>query len=98
MIIDKKPLSLAELKEYVKDLDGKEDLMKYLKLFGKASNEKAIKIKKEVKALNNPKIREDCIVKVIDFLPEDQEEINKIFVEANLNTEEADALAEIVKR
>lgn len=98
MIIDKKILSLAELKEYVKDLDDKEDLQKYLKKFGKIGKDKADKIAKEIEELKNPKIREEHIAKIIDFQPKDQEDVNKILSDANLNEEEANALAEIVKR
>ena len=97
MIIKKKALSLAELKEYVKDLDGKEGLQRYLKKFGKIGKDKADKIAKEIEELKNPKIREEHIIKVIDFQPKDQEDVNKILSDANLNEEEANALAEIVK-
>jgi DNA-directed RNA polymerase subunit F len=97
MILDKKPLTFAEVKGYTKDLEGTEDLNKYLKKFGKASKEKSAEIIKNIEGLNNPKIRGEGIVKVADFLPKDQEDVNKIFTDANLSEEEANALAEIVK-
>lgn len=97
MIIDKKPLSIAEVKEYVKDAEGKEALVKYMKKFGKVSKEQHDKIKKAIASLNNPKIREENIIKIIDFLPEDHEDVNKLFPESNLNEEEVKALVEIVK-
>ena len=97
MILNKKPLSIAEVKEYVKDVEGKEALVKYMKKFGKVSKEQHNKMKKAIISLNNPKIKEENIAKVIDFLPEDHEDVNKIFPEANLNEEEAKALVEIVK-
>jgi len=97
MILNKKPLSITEVKEYVKDVEGKEALVKYMKKFGKVSKEQHNKMKKAIISLNNPKIKEENIAKVIDFLPEDHEDVNKIFPEANLNEEEAKALVEIVK-
>lgn len=97
MILNKKPLSLADVKLYLKDVEGNEELIKYIKKFGKISKDKSDKIKEKIVALNNPKIREIGVVKVIDFLPGDQEDVNKIFVDANLNEEEASALIEVVK-
>lgn len=97
MILNKKPLSLADVKFYLKDVDGNEELVKYIKKFGKTQKDKSDKIKEKIVALNNPKIREAGVVKVIDFLPEDQEDVNKVFIDANLNEEEASALIEVVK-
>lgn len=97
MILDKKPLTIIKVLDYVKDSEGKEDLIKYLKKFGKISKEKADKIFDGINALNNPKIRESHIVKMIDFAPKDHEDINKILMEANINEEEANALLEIIK-
>jgi DNA-directed RNA polymerase subunit F len=98
MILDKKALSLAELRGYVKDLEGKDELNKYLKKFGKISKDKAEKVTKGVEALENPKIKSGDIVKIIDFQPQDMEDVNKIFTDSSLNEEEANALAEIVKK
>ncbi len=97
MILNKKPLTIAEVKEYVKDSEGKEILMGYLKKFGRISKGDSEKIREKIASLNNPKIKEEHITKVIDFLPKDSEDINKIFLESNLNEEEANALTEILK-
>lgn len=98
MILNKKPLAIAEVIEYVKNEGGKEELIKYLKKFGKLSKEKVEKIKASIVSLNNPKIKERDIVKVIDFLPKDAEDANKIFAEASLNEEETRALVEIISK
>lgn len=96
MILNKKPLSLAEINEYVKE-GASESVAEYLKKFKKISLEKAKSMRESILSLQNPKIREEHIVKVIDLLPKDQEDVNKIFSEANLNEEEAKAILEIVK-
>lgn len=97
MILSKKPLSLAEVKEYAKEGKGNENLLLYLKKFGKISKEKAVSIKEAIEKLNNPKIREEQIIKVADFMPQDEEDMNKIFSDSNLNEGEARALVEIVR-
>lgn len=97
MILDMKPVSLAEVKEIIKDMDEKKNLEDYLKKFNKLSNEKAEKLKESVKGLDNPKIREDDFIKLADFVPKTSEDINKIFNDVSLNEEEINALLEILK-
>ncbi len=97
MIHNKKPLSMAEVMEYIKGLEGKEALVTYLKKFTKLTQEDSEKLRKSISSLNNQKIKEDNIVKIIDFLPHDKEDVNKILIEANLNEEEANAVLNIIK-
>lgn len=97
MILSKKPLTFAEVKSLVKNLDEKLILSEYLKKFNSLSNADATKLADAVRALNNPKIKEENIVKIVDFLPSDSEDINKIFNEASLSEEETHAILNIVK-
>lgn len=98
MILNKISLTIAEISQYVEKTNENENLISYLKKFGKVSKDEAEKIRKEIVSLNNPKIREEHTIKVIDFLPKDHEEVNKIFVDASLNEEEINALLDIVKK
>ena len=79
MILNKKPLTLSEAKVYAKPSEEKRQVDEYFKIFAKLSREKAEKLGEEIAKLNNPKIREENIVKIVDFLPKDSEDINKIF-------------------
>ena len=97
MILSKKPLTLADVKEHVKKEEVKEEVLEYLKKFSKVSKEKSDEIRESIKKLNNPKIREEHIVRAVDFLPKDQEDVNKIFLDCGLNEEEARAILEITK-
>jgi DNA-directed RNA polymerase subunit F len=38
------------------------------------------------------------MIKIVDFLPENAEEVNKIFNEVSLNEEEINKILEIVKK
>ena len=97
MILNKKPLTIAEVTEYVEDSEQNEKLMKYLKKFGKPSKDDVKKLRSSIEALNNPKIRESDIIKLIDFLPQDQKDVNKILAESSLSEEEANAILNITK-
>ncbi|MBU0760078.1 MAG: hypothetical protein KJ600_01500 [Nanoarchaeota archaeon] len=98
MIHTKTPLTLVEVKEIVSKLEEKQELKAYLKKFTKLSKDKAEKLKEELAGLNNLKMKEEHVVKIIDFLPMDAEDLNKIFIDVSLTEEEINAIVEIVKK
>ncbi|RMD67231.1 hypothetical protein D6817_02160 [Candidatus Pacearchaeota archaeon] len=98
MILNKKPVTLAEAREIVEKLDEAEELKHYFKRFTKLTLEQATKLKEELQNLNNAKLKEEHIVKIVDFLPKEREELNLITADANLSEEEANAILEIVKK
>jgi len=97
ILLSKKHLTLAEVKELATKLEDSNPLSDYLKAFSSLSVEKAKKLEEELRQLDNLKIREEDIVKIIDFLPGTQEEVNKVFTEVSLTEEEANKILEIVK-
>ena len=96
-ILEKEPLSLAEMTTYAKDLDEKKELAAYVRKFSKLKPEQVKKLREEITALDNPKVRESHIVKIADLLPEDEEDLNKVFTEVSLSQEEAQAILSKVK-
>ena len=98
MIISRKPLALGEVAALVPKAEEKRPIDNYLKSFVTLSKGDALKLMEEVRALNNPKLKEENIVKIADFLPKDQEDVNKILIEAGLNEAEANAILEITKK
>tara|TARA_Y100000310_G_C20492694_1_gene720024 strand:+ start:248 stop:547 length:300 start_codon:yes stop_codon:yes gene_type:complete len=97
-ILDKQPLTIAEVASHVKDLDEKKVLADYLKKFSKLTEAEAKKLREDIRAMDNPKIKELDIVKVVDTLPQDAEEVNKIFTDVNLSEEEINSILEKTKR
>lgn len=97
MIVSKKALTLAEVKEYTKDQDNKV-LSDYLKAYGKLSLKDSRDLCKELESLNNHKVKEEHIVKIADFLPKDSEDLSKIFNDVSLNEEETNVILGIVKK
>lgn len=99
MIIEKEPITLAEVKEIVidKSKEIKEDsednqriraVHDLLKKIVKLKPEQARKLKEEILALGIIKLKERDVVKIIDFLPEDAEDIRKIFFGQGINLDE----------
>ena len=97
MINEMKPLTLAEVKEFVWEMEEKKELKNYLKKFGNLSKEDSLKLGEKIRELDNLKVKEEHIVKIVDFVPKTSEELNKIFTDVSLDEEENKKILEIVK-
>lgn len=97
-IQNKTPVTLAEVRDIVDKMEEAHDAKDYLKKFTKLSKDKSDKLKQELKNLNSLKLNEDNIVKIVDFLPRDAEDTNKIISETSLTEEEINAILEITKK
>jgi len=98
MILSRKPVTIAEVGTLVPKGEEKKPIHGYLKSFSALSKADAIKLISELRALDNPKLKEENFIKIADFLPRDVEDVNKILIEANLTEAEANAILEIVKK
>ncbi len=98
MIKNMEPITLAEAKKLVDENEGREDVKEYFKKFMKLKEKEVIEMKKELEGLNNHKIRKENIVKIIDFLPEDASDINKIFTDVSLEENEIKQITDIVAK
>jgi DNA-directed RNA polymerase subunit F len=97
-ILNQKPVTLAEVKALVKNIEEKETLNEYMKKFSKLSLADATKLMQELSALNNIKLREEHFVKIADFLPQDSEDLAKVVSEVSLSDEESQAILAVVKK
>ena len=100
MILERTPLNMSEVEEMLKDIsdsDKKEEMKLFLKKFVKIKPERARKIKKELENLDSMKIKREHVVKVVDMLPADASDINKIFTDVSLNEDEVSKILDIVK-
>jgi DNA-directed RNA polymerase subunit F len=94
MIRDTKSLSLVEANKYIEE----EEIKIFLKKFTKIKLEDAEKLREEINNLENIKIKTEHISKIIDTLPEDTQDLAKIFVDASLDEDENSKILEIVKK
>jgi len=100
MILDRTPLSMNEVQLILKDIpdsEKKEEMDLFLKKFVKATPKQAEKIKKDLEKADLLKIKREHIAKIVDLLPEDASDVNKIFADVSLNEEEINKILEIVK-
>jgi DNA-directed RNA polymerase subunit F len=106
MVKDVEVLSMAEVKEtltkYPQSEDNKKakEVMDYIKKFSKIKPEKAKDIKKALNDLNIIKLKQKHIAKIIDVMPEDAEDVRKIFVgeDVTLDQDEITSILDAVKK
>jgi len=100
MIFDRTPLNLNEVQDILKDIadsDKKEEINLFLKKFLKTKANQAKKIKEDLEKLDLLKMKREHAVKIVDLLPEDASDLNKIFTDVSLNEDETNKILEIVK-
>ena len=100
MILDRTPLNLnevAKILEDVSDSDKKEAMRMYMKKFLKTPEAKATKIKEGLEQMDLLKLKREHIVKIVDLLPADASDLNKIFIDVSLNEDETNKILELVK-
>jgi len=89
---------MAEASEYAKkDSESGKEIIGFIKKFTKLKPAEAKNLKKKLQELDLIKLNDKNIVKLVDFLPENSEEVNKIVVEANLNEDEIKKILETIK-
>lgn len=101
MIKEKQPLSLCELGEMLKGIkqtDKTKDMGSFIKKFCKIKPEKAKKLREELEKLELIKLKNSDIAKIIDLLPDDAAELNKIFTDITLDADETNKILETVKQ
>lgn len=106
MAKDVEVLSMAEVKETLTKFPQTEEnkkakeVMDYIKKFSKLKPEKARDIKKALNDLNIIKLKNKHIAKIIDIMPEDAEDVRKIFVgeDVTLDQDEITSILDAVKK
>ncbi len=99
MIKSSQQLSTPEAMEYV---DGKSEqgakVLAFAKKFGAINPKKANEMREKLLEVNSIKINEGHIAKIIEFMPENSEEVNKIFTELSLEEDEKNKILDIVNQ
>jgi DNA-directed RNA polymerase subunit F len=97
MILKMTPVHLGDVKELAGDLESKPELRDYLKEFSKMDKKKADTLLESLKGMNNPKIKEEYMIKIIDLLPKDSDALLKIFNDVSLDEKEINDILAVVK-
>ena len=100
--------TLGEVKEIVENLSKEEkednkavkETLVYLKNFVKIKPEKLKSLKKELMGLNIIKLNQKHIIKIVDLMPEDAEDLKKIIAQDGITLEqdEINSILEAVKK
>ena len=87
-------LSMAETTEYI---DKDSEIMKFIKRFTSMSYKEAGELRKKIDGLGLMKIKPEHVSKIIDIMPENHEDINKIFIGASLDEDESKGILDAIK-
>ncbi len=99
MIKNNEPLNMAEVIEYLKkNEESKAEIVGFIKKFSKIKIKEAKELKQEIESLGIIKIKPDYAVKIADILPENAEDLNKIFIDVSLDEDETKKILETVKK
>ena len=94
-IKNNEPISMAEVTEFV---EKDSEVSKFIKKFTKMENKEAKEFRKKLEALDMMKMKSEHISKIIDLIPENGEDLNKIFVGTNLDEDETKRILDEVKQ
>jgi len=97
MIKNNEALSIAETKGYIKTKSNETDLLGFIKKFTKLNVKEAKEFRKKLEELNLMKMKSEHIIKIIDLMPENKEDLNKIFIDIGLNEDETKKILETIK-
>lgn len=94
MIKDSKTISIAEAKEFIQE---DKDLEKFIDKFTELTSEEGKSLREKLEGLNILKLNEKNISMIISCLPEDNEDLNKIFTDMSLDEDESKKILETIK-
>jgi len=98
MIRKSEPLSIPEVLGYLDKKNEKEsNLIGFIEKFNDVKFKDAKQIKEKINSLNLMKLREEHIIKLIDFMPNNSEELNKILMGVNLDEDETKKILDTIK-
>ncbi|MDO8623523.1 MAG: hypothetical protein Q7R52_04720 [archaeon] len=99
MIKNNEPLSMAESLEYInKKEETNQELIEFIKKFTSLNAKEIKEMKEKINALEIIKIKPIHISNIIDILPENSEDLNKIFEDTNLDEDEKNKILGVIKQ
>jgi len=98
VVKEENPITMAEVVALVGDSDKAKAIKIFIKDFNKMKIGKAKEMRSELEGLDLMKLKNEHIVKIVDFMPSDASELNKVLVEVSLDAEEVNKILEVVGR
>jgi len=97
-IKEERPITMAEVSSMVGDSEKSKEIKEFIKNFTELSVEKALEFKDELRKLGILKLKEAHIVKIVDFMPRDATELNKLIGDASLDSKETEKVLDVVRK
>jgi DNA-directed RNA polymerase subunit F len=94
-VTEERPITMAEVVSLAGDSEKAEEIKTFIKNFNDMDVAKAIEMKEELKALDLIKLKDEHIVKIVDFTPKDASELNKVIIEVSLDADEVTKILEV---
>ncbi len=98
MIKESRPVTMAEVVSVVGDSEKAGEIKRFVKDFDILDFEKAKEMTAELEALDLIRLKEEHIVKIVDFVPTDAAELNKVILEVSLDADEVNKILEVTKK
>lgn len=101
MIKKMQALDMTEVKKILgslEDTEKKKQVDAFIKKFSKIQLKKSEQLKKELTDLGLLKLKKEHIVKIVDVLPEDEEDLSKIFTDVSLDEDETNKILDVIKK
>lgn len=98
MIKESRPISMAEVMKLAEGSEKADEIKKFMKNFDLLSFEKAKELEEELKSLKLLKLKNEYIVKIVDFVPTTSEELSKIILEVSLDADEVNKILEVCQK
>jgi len=99
MILNKEQLSMAEAQEYLdKKKESDLNVLAFIKKFTELNQKDARDMKKKLSDLGIIKMREEHMIKIVDLLPQNVEDVNKIFIGVGLDEDETKKILDTTKQ
>tara|TARA_Y100000310_G_C19988256_1_gene492935 strand:- start:144 stop:446 length:303 start_codon:yes stop_codon:yes gene_type:complete len=98
VVKETRPITMAEVSSIVGDSDKAKLIKDFIKNFGTISLEKSKELTEELKKLDLIRLKDSHIVKIVDFMPGDASELNKVISEVSFEQEEITKILDVVKK
>ncbi len=96
MIKNNEPISMTESQKYL-DKELHSEMRGFIKKFAKVKEKDAEKLRETLEKMDLLKMKQTHVAKIIDLLPEDKTDLNKIFTDVGLIDDEAKKILEAIK-
>jgi DNA-directed RNA polymerase subunit F len=98
VIKEESPISMPEVFNSVGATEKGKQIKDFIKGFNSMKITDAKNLAEELGALKIMKLKDSSIVKIVDFLPSDASELNKVLSEISFDSEEVSKILDVVKK